>query len=151
MALGKAINALQKFWSADNESTYSHAGIILNKDGRTFESLRRIKKSKLKNYKGVKVLIGRHIKMDDWRFNIGWENIKHHKGQIYPYHRLLLHIIPPLAKYVSIGHFPVCSELVAKFLVGCRMLETWKGKNPDHIADMIRKWDDYEVVFEGEL
>jgi len=150
MMLGRIINWNQKFWSSDNESTYSHAGIILDPDGTTFESLWTIKKSHLSRYKGKKILIGRHIKMDEWRFSIGWLNVKRHQGQLYPFHRLFLMIIPPVAKYISTGRFPVCSELTAKFLCETHLLDFWKGKNPDDIADMIHKWREYEIVFEGK-
>ena len=151
MALGRAINGMQLFWSTDNESTYSHSGIIISDEGATFESLWTIKKANIDKYRGMRVLIGRHVKMTPESFKLGWDVVKRHEGQLYPFHRLILHIIPPMAKYLSTGRFPVCSELVAKFLCGCGFMRTWKGKNPDHIADMIRKWDDYDVVHEGDL
>ena len=151
MALGRIINGMQKFWSPDNQSEYSHSGIILDSKENTFESLWTIKRSNLNTYISKKILIGRHINMNSKLFQIGFDKIKHHEGQWYPMHRLPLFIIPPLAKYIATGYFPVCSELAAKFLYRCYLLEeNWKGKNPDHIADMIIKWKVFEVIFEGE-
>jgi hypothetical protein len=148
MMLGIIINAVQKFWSADNQSEYSHAGIIINPNGETFESLYTIRRSHIDKYTGKKVMIARHTAMTDQLFTHGFSQIIKHDGQIYPYHRLPLFLVPFLAKYISTGLFPVCSELVCKFLVKCGLRENWSGVNPDHIADMMkgRVW---MVVFAG--
>jgi len=151
MALGRAINQIQKFWSSDNESEYSHSGIICNPKGITFESLWTIRYSKLDAYAGKQVIIGRHFGMNQEAFDEGIRGIAKHEKQIYPFHRLLFHLFPPAAKYISSGGFPVCSELVCKFLCKAGLMPTWKGKNPDHVADMIHKWRTWEVVFEGAL
>ena len=57
----------------------------------------------------------------------------------------------PPAKYISAGESLVCPDLPARFLVGTQCLSNWRGKNPDHPADMIRKWRTWEIVFEGML
>ncbi|MBC2712071.1 MAG: hypothetical protein HGJ94_14125 [Desulfosarcina sp.] len=150
MWLGRAINSVQKFNSVDNESSYSHAGIIIDLH-LTFESLWTIKKGSLSAYEEKKVLIGRHTKMTQDLFEAGIAPVLKHEGQMYPVWRLVLHLIPPMAKYISNGKNPVCSELVAKFLAACGLLDSWKGRNPDHIADMIRKFRCFDVVFEGVL
>ena len=153
MALGRAINAVQKFWSSDNESFYGHAGIICDQDGVTFESLWTIRYAKLDAYLGNQVLIGRHVFMTRAKFDMGMRGVSHHEGQIYPAWRLIFHLFPPAAKYISSGAFPVCSELACKFLCksGLMPASRWKGKNPDHVADMIRKWRTWRVVYEGIL
>lgn len=153
MWIGSAINIAQKFWSSDNESEYGHAGIIISTDGDTFESLWTIRQNHLDSYKGNKVLIGRAIwpSQDDQDYAIQRVRIDH-EGQIYPIWRLIFHLFGPLAKYISSGKFPVCSELTVKkaILAGVTAWgSTWKGKNPDHVADAIRRWDAYEVIFEG--
>jgi hypothetical protein len=151
MALGRAINAVQRFHAIDNESKYSHAGIITDSAGTTFESLWTIRHSHLREYLGQKVLIGRHAVMGRGVFEVGYSHLLKHEGRIYPFHRLFLHLIPPLAKYVSTGRYLVCSELVGRFLYECGLKDYWKGVNPDHVADWIRKFRIFEIVFEGEL
>lgn len=151
MWLGRAINGIQTFWDVDNKSEYSHSGIITSKLGGTFESLWTIRRSLIDNYKGQKVLIGRHKLMNQFFFDKGMKSVLCHKGQWYPFWRLIFHMIPPIAKYISSGAFPVCSELAMKFLCGAGMADNWKGWNPNNVADMIRKWDDWEVVFEDVL
>jgi len=149
MALGRAINAIQRVWSTDNESTYSHAGIIIDPDGLTFESLWTVKRQNIwKAYHGDKVLIGRSSYMSPQAFEVGFEAIKEHEGDWYPFHRLFLHIIPPLAKYISVGPM-VCSELVGRFLNEAEIpyFESYKGLNPDTIADRIERWKQFTVVF----
>lgn len=153
MWLGKAIMFVTKIHASDNKAEYSHSGIILDDQGTTFEALWTNRKQNLfEAYKGKKVLIGRHKDMTPERALAGWARVKHHEGQAYAGHRLFLFFIPFLAKYLNLG-LGVCSELTAKFIVGSGIYPEfyWKGKNPDHIADMIVKWKDWEIVFEGEL
>lgn len=151
--LSRIINSAQRFWSADGQAEYSHAGIILNPSGDTFESMRTIKIGHIDAYVGQKMLIGRAIYPTEGAHGRGIVKVcLDHKGQIYPFWRLFLHLVPPLAKYVSSGKFPVCSELVTKkeIVSGVKPWgNRWAGRNPDHIADAIRRWDSYEVVYEG--
>lgn len=146
--LGRMINAVQKFHSPDNESTYTHAGIIISDQGHTFESLWKIRRNHIREYAGSKLIIGRHVKMNLTLFSKGWVVVRQHDGQMYPFWRLPLHLYRPLAKYISTGNFPVCSELACKFMVSCGLMDYWKGRNPDDVADMIRKWKDYEIIYE---
>lgn len=151
MWLGRAINAVQRFHAIDNESTYSHAGIITDATGATFESLWTIRHSHLIEYENVGVLIGRHVSMSPSIARAALKQIAVYDGRIYPFHRLIFHLIPPAAKYISSGRFLVCSELAARFLWLCGLKPYWKGVNPDHIADWIRKYRDFEIVYEGNL
>ena len=153
MALGRAINAVQAFWARDNSSEYSHAGIILNKQGTTYEALWTVRSQYLREaYGGSKVLIGRHRRMDLKKFARGIKYIAHHTGQFYPFWRLPLHLIPPCARMLSFTDRLVCSELTKKFLVGAVICELpYAGETPDGIADMIKKFDAWDVVFEGEM
>src|SRR3989337_1606547 len=118
MLLGRAINAVQQFYSNDNKSEYSHTGIIVNNQGYTFEANWRVDSQVfLKAYKGGKVLIARYSNMDITRFNKGYEYVyKKHYKHIYPFWRLFFFLVPPVAKYVHFLEKPVCSELVAEFL-----------------------------------
>jgi len=150
MMLGRLINFVQKLKSKDNQSEYSHAGIILTTEGETFEALWKNGKQNLfEAYKGKKVLVGRHIAMDTERFQAGWEGVQKHEGKWYAGHRLLLHLIP-LASKLSLG-LAVCSEIVMKFLCKAGLATTWAGWNPDNVADMIHNYRDYITIFEGEL
>ena len=144
MWLGRAINAVQWFWSQDGESKYSHAGIILDETGLTFESLWTIRRSHLDAYRGVEVLIGRDIGMTESRFFQCWLRVMDHEGQWYPGWRLLLHLLPPVSK-LSVTGRPVCSELTWKFVDG----KNFMGVNPDTIADRIRQWHRFDVIYEG--
>ena len=153
MMLGRAINGVQKFWAKDNKSNYSHSGFLIQggDNAVSFEALWTNKTQNFyKAYRGTQVLIGRHKDMDHKIFVKGWNGVKHHLGKVYAGHRLLFFLIPPLAKYLNLG-LAVCSELTAKFLYRAGLLDYWKGKNPDDIADMIHKWKNWEIIFEGVL
>ena len=166
--LGRGINAVQTWWSKDGKSEYSHAGIIIDKYGTTFEALWTLKRQDLfKAYAGEKVCIARWIGMTEEIARDALEVlIGEHEGKLYPAWRLILQMIPPVAKYTSWGgRFVVCSELVAKFLYliyregGYKDKHGYKwprhshycGSNPDMLADEWHRWMDYIVVFEGIL
>ncbi|MCP4627319.1 MAG: hypothetical protein GY850_27970, partial [bacterium] len=148
MALGKAIAAVETFWSADNHAQYGHAGIITSQTGNTLEALWTVKSQNLwKAYKGSKVLIGRNVDMGPSLFKHGMEGIRKHKGQLYPFWRLALCIVPPLSKYLKFSGKLVCSELTGKFLyeAGFSAWEQYHGLTPDHVADRIRRWKGWEI------
>ncbi|MCK5615099.1 hypothetical protein KAR91_75245 [Candidatus Pacearchaeota archaeon] len=150
MMLGRAINFVQKLHSKDNQSKYSHAGIMLSPE-ISFEALWTNRKQDFyKAYAGTEVLVGRHKKMDSYLSHKGWHGIKKHEGKLYAGHRLFLFFIPFMAKYLSLG-LAVCSELTMKFLCKAGLTGTWKGWNPDDVSDMIHKWREWEVIFEGKL
>ncbi len=152
MALGRAIVAVQAFWDADGRAEYSHAGLILGPNGTTFEALWTNRRQGLMPaYAGKRIVIGRHKDMVPERFLAGWDKVAHLEGRWYAGHRLLLHLVPPLARLISTGGFAVCSEITAKFLCGAGLMDAWAGKNPDYIADMIRRWKGWSILFEGVL
>jgi len=146
--LGRAINTIQRINSSDNSSTYTHAGIIISPLGTTYESLWTIRRGHISKYSGHRILIGRHKHMTKGVYQNCWNAVRRHEGQRYPWWRLILHLYRPLAKYISNGKHPVCSELVAKFLVPTGSIVYWRGKCPDDIADMIHKWRDWKVLLE---
>ena len=167
-ALGRGINAVQTWWSKDGKSTYSHAGIILDSKGTTFEALWTIKKQNLfEAYAGEKVCIARWEGMTDEIAKQALDELmKEQEGKIYPAWRLLFQVIPPIAKYTSWGgRFLVCSEEDSKFLYivhlqnGYTDLYGYKwprhshfcGTNPDMLADEWHRWKGYQIVFEGIL
>ena len=155
MLLGRAINFVQKAWAKDDQSEYSHSGIIVKggniEDCISFEALwTNHQQNFYKAYQGKKVLIGRHIEMTPERFQKGWNGIRKHEGKWYAGHRLPLFFIPFLAKYANFG-LGVCSELTAKFLFKAELLDYWTGVNPDDVADIIHRWRAFEVVFQDVL
>jgi len=149
--LGKAINAVQRFWAYDSKSEYSHAGIIIDHQGSTFESSWKVESKDFhKTYTGKQVLIARHHSMNDVLFEKAFnKSIAQYEGKRYPIHRLIMHIFPPLAK-LSVGP-AVCSELVALFLYDSYIMPYWKGVNPDTLSDMVRHWRGWRIMFEGKL
>jgi len=159
MALGKIINIVQTVKAVDNDSDYTHAGLVTAQDGTTLESLWTVKSQNIfLDYAGQRVLIARNVHMSEDVFHAGYDKIREHVGQWYPFHRLVLHAIG-MAKFVHWTRI-VCSELVAKFEAGCAdrlgddnygFLRNWYGVNPDNLADRWRDSRHYEVVFEGVL
>lgn len=153
MWLGRAINARQKIGAKDNDSTYSHALIVANSYGDTFEALWKTRFNHLDHYTGEMVLLGRLVgpAKEDIRQAFA-SVVREHRGQVYPWWRLAFHLVSSVAaKYISSGKFLVCSELTAKYikLAGIGHVGRWQGWNPDDIADFIKHDDACEVVFEG--
>lgn len=153
MWLGRMINAVDKAQAKDNEAQYSHAGIISTSEGETLEELWTFTKSNIGAYKGQRVLIGRWVGMTPENYLKGYNEIEKDLGSIYPFWRLFFFIIPGGAKWIASKRFAVCSERTCQFLMatGVKEIGTWCGQNPDDVADMIKKWDAFEIVFEGEL
>jgi hypothetical protein len=155
MWLGKIICAIQRFNDIDNAAKYSHAGIITHNtpdDPMSYEALwTNRRQSFFRAYQGQRVLIGRHEAMTFKRYLEGFNGVRHLEGRWYAGHRLLLHIVPPLAKICATGKWAVCSELAAKFLKDAGLIDFWPGVTPDYLADMIRRWVGWTVVFEGVL
>lgn len=153
MAIGAAINFIQKINSSDNKSFFSHAGIIDSENGDTFEALWTVKNSNISNYKNNRIIIARmnvpEEVIDDCLNNLK----KEYNGKFYPLWRLPFHIIPPLAKYISWrGKWVVCSELVAKYEYCCGMRHNqYLGTSPDMLVDEWSKWKNFEIIFDGEL
>lgn len=152
-ALGIGINIVQKFHSRDNESTYTHSGIIINSEGDTVESLWTVKIQNLyEAYAGKKLVVARYMPLTELAWERTWLMLESHLHKTYPWWRLPLHLIPPVAKYLSFTGMPVCSELVAKaeYYMGARH-KWWTGTNPDTLSDEWHRWKGFEIIFEGVL
>ena len=152
MWLGRAINAVQWFWSKDSESTYSHAGIIIDHNHTTLESLWTVKSQNLlKAYKNDKILIAKPQTTSS-SINIAVQiMINAYKGKFYPLWRLPLFLFPPSAKINLTKHL-TCSELTAHYLNLCGIRHSqFAGTNPDNLADELKHWKEYEIIFEGIL
>jgi hypothetical protein len=167
-ALGRAINTCQAVMSRDGKSYYSHAGILIDNKGTTFEALGwRIRSQNLfEAYNNQEVVIARWEGMTQEIFDSVFDILKKDEGKIYPAWRLPLNIVPFVGKYTSIGkRFLVCSEEVGKFLYlvfrdhgyeskggYCWPRHKWyTGTSPDTLSDEWHRWKEYEIIFEGKL
>jgi hypothetical protein len=160
MALGAVINFVQRAKAADDESAYTHTGIVLAHDGTTLEALWKVKRQNLwEAYRGERVLIVRNLAMTQALFSAGVDAVIPHFGQWYPAHRLMLHLAG-IAKWIHWKRL-VCSELTAKFEAGCAaalgedraagFLRNYYGITPDDLTDRWRMSRHYLTVFEGVL
>jgi hypothetical protein len=152
MWLGRAINAIQWFWSKDGESKYSHAGIILDGSGTTLEALWTVSGRNIFDAcKNDNLIIARPDCPRPAKESALDQIMLRHSGQWYPFWRLLFHLIPPMAK-VALFDRLVCSELTAQYLffAGVRHKQ-YKGTNPDMLADEWRRWKNFDVILEGML
>ena len=143
----------QAFWALDGEAKYSHAGVILDRDGRTFESrLTRIGFYNITDFKGCPVLVGRYESMTKDIFESAMGPlVALYNGDRYPWWRLLFHIVPPLARKIGNGDFALCSEFVGRFLKRTAIVDFATGWNPDNIADMMSRWKGWHIIYEGTL
>ena len=145
-----AIARTCEFWAIDGSAEYSHSGIILSADGTTFEARRRTGQYHMNDFRGLPILIGRHKDMTAKMASLHFPAlILDYDGDVYPWWRILLHMIPILSRKIGTGGHLVCSELSARFLYDCGFLPTFLGYNPDHIADMINLYRDWSIVLKG--
>lgn len=150
--VSRAITNVTGLYALDKNAKYSHSGIIINQNGQTFESLYHIEINHLEEYVGKQIIIGRHSSMSYPIFKSAFDPLfDEQNGRVYPAWRIALFLIPPLARYLSNGEWLVCSELAAKFLKNAGILNTFTGWAPDNIADMIRDWKNWSIIFEGTL
>jgi hypothetical protein len=150
--ISSGINAVQGWWSLDGKSKYTHSGIIVDDTNKTFEAVfKGILYSNLDQILDDQpLLVARHQFMLPTVFNKSFERLKYHTGAMYPFHRLFLHIIPPLAKIFAKKE-AVCSELVTQLLYHAEFLDYWKGVNPDDLHNIFVHWEYYDIIYEREL
>lgn len=150
--ISDAINGIQRFWSQDNMSIYTHAMVCRGFGSDVFEANHKgVHTGNLSEYAGKPILIARHDDMDLALFQYAFSRLKiEYDGKPYPTYRLFLHLLPPLAKYFGVG-LAVCSELAAKFLFYADILDYWQGVNPDELADMFHHWKGFNIIYEGVL
>jgi hypothetical protein len=151
-SLGKAIRFIESTRSADEKAEYSHAGIIIDANGKTLEAIWHIESQMLWDaYKGEKVLIARWSGMTPEAFQKGYDVVKSEIGMTYPYYRLLLSLFG-LARII---HFKgtVCSELAQRFLINAGVItlsgQNYWGVTPDDLADEWKISKYFSIVFEG--
>jgi len=136
----------------DGMAIYTHTFIITDESGRTFETLWTYRSQRIgRAYAGQQVLIGRHKNMAIEKFYIAHEALhKKYAGRRYPAWKIPLFLLAPrLIKYLP-GK-PVCSELTFRYLYRCGLVDHWRGVTPSYVADAIRRWRDFEIIYEGRL
>ena len=150
----EGIGTISKLIKWRTGGVFSHAGIIVDSEGNTFEALNRLDHFHINRYEGKNIFIVRplvDIVLIDEAIKIlekKWD------GTIYPYWRLVSHLIGwPFDKIHPIN-IPVCSESVAydEYLVGVRAIDNIWGINPDDLAD---RWitlpERFEIIKRGRL
>lgn len=148
--LGRAICWTQSAWEVDGRAEFSHAGFMAARPGVTVEALARgLCYGDLGRYFGLRVLVGRHRRMDLGAFIRARETWAKDIGRIYPYWRLALHMVPFLPRLVFSGAWYVCSERTAQMLSVAVGFPAVKGVTPGYLADAIERWDDFDVVADG--
>lgn len=151
--LAKAILRAERRQSKDKQAELSHAGIIIDRSGITYEALARYSNQDLwKTYgkKNCKLLIGRHKLMTAEKFMYGYGQILDVYGsKKYPWWRLLL-FKAGLADNISVGP-AVCSELAMRFLVEIGLKNKWQGWNPDDVADMIVRDRMFDIIYHQNI
>lgn len=154
--VSKGIKYIQEWQAKDDEASYSHAGIILDSAGNTFESLSTVTSNCLfKKYAKSKVAIYRPTRWNDKvrerKIQEGISRVLKHDGDQYPYRRLFFHAIG-LAKHIHWMNQLVCSELVAKYLYYAGMRHRhYFGTNPDDLHDELKDSKYFELTYEGKL
>ena len=153
--ISRLINALQKFWSKDHASIYSHAGLILDPEGTTLEAIGKgtlSTQNLFEAYTGQRIIIARYDNLTPELHEKAIEALRREfEGEGYPIYRLFLNLFPPLAKLHFLGR-GVCSEVVAYYLwkIVARH-RWWASTNPDTLADEWIRWKAYSVIYDGIL
>lgn len=151
------IRLVERFWSKDSEAAYGHSAIVGTAGGTLLDTLWSVRWTHISRYAGQPMIIARPTKtlrgivITDAAKACALKMVSADgHGRHYPVHRLILHLVPPLAKYWSNGRQMVCSERTARYLclIGA-MDEPWAGITPDDLADRFRRWHNFTVIFEG--
>lgn len=156
--LGRWIVAVSAWLSADGEAKYGHSGFIIDDEGSTLEALMRVKSRNIyKDFTGKPILIARPVLTMDGvvieestKEQAAKEMFVDHFRKSYPWWRVPLNVIPPLARKLSTRKYVVCSEMTAKFLwkIGARH-KHYPGTSPDRLSDEFHRWKGYRIIYEG--
>ena len=149
--LAKGIRFIQKIYAEDNEALYSHAGIILDSAGNTFESKMRVGSyCFFEQYANMNVVIYRPPNKKSLKTAIQ-KIIQKHDGDIYPIYRLFFHLLG-VADHIHWNRQLVCSELVAKYLYYAELRDGhYYGTTPDNLHDEFRNNHYFKLIYEGKL
>ena len=159
--LGKSITFVQKYRTVGIPSKANHNGFFLD-ENTIYESLWKVQKSNVWEYEGKDFLVGRWNGMTDEGFDKSWKVLKKYEGKFYPVPRLFMYLLFPVAvqlispsKWLGLGLFSsmVCSELAARgvYHSGFQIFKEWRGMMPAHIANIIRRDRDIEIIYDSVL
>lgn len=154
----------QKTIAFDSHAKYGHAGIIVDKEGKTFESGIKIKgirgyrigyQNLFENYQGENVMILRHEKMTEALFKSCFIPLTmKYNRRVYPVWRLPLFLVPVFARKLHLTDLGVCSEIATKLLYNAKLVPQWRSVFPDMLADWgheIWGMKGLNVVWEGTV
>jgi hypothetical protein len=148
--LSLGIRQVQCFNDIDGKAFYTHTFFMVD-HCTTFEALWTYKNQNLyERYAGQQILIGRPKELKKSDFYLAYYYLyRKYNGQRYPALKLPLFLLcPRLLKYLP-GK-PVCSEKVLKMLYLTKITDHWRGGTPSYVADMIRNWRSFDIIYEGE-
>jgi len=146
-----AIKGCTSIFSTDGSAEYGHVGIITHSNGNTFEAVETYSRHNIySRYSGCDILVGRHVDMDTISFTMGMRIVKKFEGKMYPWFRIGVFLVPFLPKFMHFGK-PVCSELAFMFLHDLRDCGYHWGVTPDYVADAIKRWDVFDVIYDGQF
>ncbi|MBV6342819.1 hypothetical protein [Candidatus Magnetobacterium casense] len=153
--LGASIRALEAYWAPDGYAEYNHAGFFFCTchDGAVACSIEALPEGIFgrrwpDEFMGEQILIARHEAMDEFRFWQGFGRVEMEIGEKYPFHRLLLHALGPLAE-INIMDMNVCSEIVQMFCFFSGLTRDRRGWNPDSCHEWLKQNRRIDYVFEG--
>jgi len=164
--LGTVIKWFQELQG--DEAIYTHAAIISDSPPHIYEAAETLKEETLHKYIDYDICLIRHNLMTFDRYEKAVINvIRPHLGDIYPFHRLILHAVDnsvnwilrkigvkcrlKTAKWVSYN-MAVCSEWVDMFYHDIGLVDEWRGHNPDDIHDRaLAHPENWRIIYEGKL
>jgi hypothetical protein len=162
--LSNAIIRQQRLQIRDWVTEYSHGELITMGTGRTYAVRWRTRErdNGLADYIGSQTLIGR---MADPYFQFAKRfvesKIRRFDGNIYPVYRIAMAglcgaILPSWIMGINLfKDAAMCSEMIANFYAvepnDPYFYTGWKGIYPGHLEHMVKRDDNWNVVFEGIL
>ena len=158
------ITRAQKAIAFDSLSFFTHAGIIVNKEGKTFESGIKIEglsgfrigyQNLYENYEGVSVRVLRHREMTPDRFQYAFAPLSRtYNRKPYPIWRLPFFLVPSVARKLKLTSLGVCSEIAAKLLYNLNLIPQWRSVFPDMLSDWGHSvWGKkgFTIIWEGTI
>ena len=151
----KGISFIERLKDVQTDYNFVHSGIIVNYNGRTYESRLRVGYNWISDYTGCDIIIGRpKIQLSGKQFYTSFEKVySNHDHEFYPIYRLPLHFLG-VSKFIH-WHKVVCSELVAQFLnyyirdSNIYTFENWFGWEPGNLAYTFEHDNNFEIIYRG--
>lgn len=150
--LSLGIRSAECFNDVDGQAQLTHSFFIVKDNGTTFEALWKYRRQNIyEAYAGQEVLIGRHKELTRTKFLTAYYDIvRKYEGQRYPAWKFPLFLLAPRVLKWMPGK-PVCSELTFLMLYKAELVDHWRGVAPSYVADAIRRWRDFEIIYQGVM